>query len=479
MCGLTGMAGNVFGKDLQAFKELLIVNALRGSHSTGVAVVQRDWTITGVKGVGSPFSLGYSEEFHKAMRVANRVFIGHGRHATVGNIIDENAHPFEFENLVGAHNGTLSGRSNGKLTDRDQYGTDSEALYANISAFGVENVIPEMEGAWALVWFDRESHRLNFLRNKERPLSYCFSDNGQMLFWASEPEALKWILSRNGIKVHNSGFLTLKEDTWVSWDVPINGQRFGEPRVKKLEGFKWKYEPSGQGVGFFRTQKEEKVSPEAEAAALTARRAEVQRELDEVFGGTAPSFLGARPSGPASPITPQSKSPPGQNEPGSSGRNSSEKQPRKPAAKHVGKDEAHPEAASIKRAYEIGKASGKQGRSKSANPFSPVSDQGKAWLEGRLHGLEHVSGVGMANTPQFNKRVPLVGVEPRRIVGYQGELLTLEEWKKRTDGGCCQWCGDPQNFGDLLHWNSKNNFFCDPCVNQEQTQLEIFRAIGI
>mgnify|MGYP001616630135 CR=1 FL=1 len=39
MCGLVGVAGNLFKKDTDAFTQLLFVDTLRGDHSTGVQSV--------------------------------------------------------------------------------------------------------------------------------------------------------------------------------------------------------------------------------------------------------------------------------------------------------------------------------------------------------------------------------------------------------------------------------------------------------
>ena len=39
MCGLVGVLGNITHKEEKAFHELLIVDVLRGKHSTGVAMV--------------------------------------------------------------------------------------------------------------------------------------------------------------------------------------------------------------------------------------------------------------------------------------------------------------------------------------------------------------------------------------------------------------------------------------------------------
>jgi hypothetical protein len=80
---------------------------------------------------------------------------------------------------------------------------DSENLFYHIEQKGLEDAISQLGGgnnAWALVWWDKLNETLNFLRNKERTLYYCWEDNGDCLYWASESWMLIAALARHDVK---------------------------------------------------------------------------------------------------------------------------------------------------------------------------------------------------------------------------------------------------------------------------------------
>src|ERR1700761_5954399 len=132
MCGLVGAAGNITPVVKDTFTELLLIDVVRGQHSTGVASVKRNNnSITLHKApIPSPIFIGTQEYADWLALSANKVLLGHNRYATVGDKTVANSHPFQFPELVGAHNGTLDKWALNQLPGKDKYGTDSEALYA-------------------------------------------------------------------------------------------------------------------------------------------------------------------------------------------------------------------------------------------------------------------------------------------------------------------------------------------------------------
>lgn len=202
MCGLVGCAGNLNGKHDRILKQLLMVDSLRGEDSTGVAGVTKfNGDVLVAKQLGNPFELFNYKPFETVLSRANRALIGHNRYATSGGVSKATAHPFEFDTLVGVHNGTLNSKH--KLLDHTQFKVDSENLYHHIENNGLEDAISKLGGygnAWALVWWDKVAQTLNFLRNNERTLYYTLSDDAQTLFWASEAWMLTAVLARNDVK---------------------------------------------------------------------------------------------------------------------------------------------------------------------------------------------------------------------------------------------------------------------------------------
>lgn len=203
MCGIVGVVGLIDEKAKKAFKNMLLIDVLRGAHSTGLAATTR----YGVTGINKKAML--PSDFLELKRTnsllnnsLNCALIGHNRYATVGAVTNNTAHPFECGNVIGVHNGTLSTRS--KLIDKEQYAVDSENLYHHMDVKGLQSVFDAMSfgfnNAWSLVWVNQEEHTINFLRNEKRPMHYALSKDGKTLFYASEWWMLHGCLSRNDIE---------------------------------------------------------------------------------------------------------------------------------------------------------------------------------------------------------------------------------------------------------------------------------------
>lgn len=238
MCGLVGCAGMIGDKEEKAFVNLLQFDTVRGPHSTGVLVVNSHKHASVHKELGTPWELFDSLKFEKAMNGINNVLLGHNRYATKGAINVANAHPFLFDGVIGAHNGTLV--SQYTLDDYRDFDVDSENIYHHMNNNGVDDTIQKLNGAFALTWYDRKDGTVNFIRNSQRPLFYAFTEDRKTLFWASEEWMLSVALGRNGIK--HSGIINLAElhlyTLKVNFGGAHNAQPFDAVSVRKLEGYK-------------------------------------------------------------------------------------------------------------------------------------------------------------------------------------------------------------------------------------------------
>jgi hypothetical protein len=201
MCGHVGIAGDLAYKDEQTMKRLLIYDYFRGPDSTGFAGIGHDGNAKIAKIASNPVDLFDMQRFKDALKGPQcSVFIGHNRLATRGNVNNINAHPFQFDHIIGAHNGTLETRDKWALEDAlgEKFDVDSQALFAGIAKLGVENVIPMLHSgelstnssAYALVWYNQNEGTLNFLRNRHRPLWYGFEKGFKKMFWGSEWEII-------------------------------------------------------------------------------------------------------------------------------------------------------------------------------------------------------------------------------------------------------------------------------------------------
>lgn len=198
MCGLVGTAGKLTAETDKLLRKLLIIDSIRGEHSTGIAAVDPQGVTRIAKSVGNPWNLFDTKAYDQAVQKFNRVVIGHNRYATQGDVNKKNAHPFDFDTLVGVHNGTLNNKHN--LLDSRDFQVDSENLYHHMEQKGLDNLLDTMRGAWSLVWWDKVNETLNFLRNDQRPMWFLWSTDGEILLWASELPMLELIMDHSIIK---------------------------------------------------------------------------------------------------------------------------------------------------------------------------------------------------------------------------------------------------------------------------------------
>jgi hypothetical protein len=237
MCGIVGMAGDIVAADRQVFRDMLDVCQIRGRDSTGVININRTKSYGFIKNVGPPAYLfdrkGYDQIVETGFHSA---FIGHCRHKTSGAVNVQNAHPFDFEEegIIGVHNGTLRGYH--QLDGYTYAKVDSEVLYEHLAKNGPEETFNKIEGAWACVWWDDTAETLNFIRNDERPMYFCWSEDKRKMFWASETwmfgAAERKIPMWKGPKGDYKGkYIELPVDTLWSFSIDPSAKK-GEATVR-------------------------------------------------------------------------------------------------------------------------------------------------------------------------------------------------------------------------------------------------------
>lgn len=255
MCGLIGIAGKLQYKDEATMKRLFLLDFFRGPDSTGLAAIRGNGDCRLVKLPSHPLDLFDSSKFKEALNgMQSTVFIGHNRAATRGVVSHGNAHPYQFDHIIGAHNGTLTTESHKELEKLavEKFPVDSQALFAAISRVGIEETMKAMEtgssmstGAWSLVWYDQKQSTLNFLRNKWRPMWYAFNEEFDRIFWASEWPMIDGAIRLSGqdykLFMNDKGhrFWQTEEDVLYTFDVDklkAGGKERPKPLAKELKG---------------------------------------------------------------------------------------------------------------------------------------------------------------------------------------------------------------------------------------------------
>ncbi len=244
MCGLFGFLGeqNKY-QPLRGFLEnAIICGAVRGMDSTGIAGIQqtdkKEPSIFLYKRALSGPDFLQLTKTDKLLWFAELfdVCIGHNRAGTIGDITDDNAHPYHLGHIIGAHNGTLQGA--GKLEDyslKDR--TDSWNIFNNMANLDELTTLKALNGAYVLTWVNLKEWTFNIARNDMRPLACVWETKKEQLYWASEAGMLRWLTLRNEIETEEKMWEP-SENTWYKF--PINNPK----KYEKIPYEKWSYQSS-------------------------------------------------------------------------------------------------------------------------------------------------------------------------------------------------------------------------------------------
>jgi predicted glutamine amidotransferase len=211
MCGLVGVISKYPAvnrlKKIDLFEQMLYVDALRGYHSTGIAVVNnKKDLVTYKRALAAPDFLCTKTFVRIARSMDAQVMMGHNRAATHGSVIDANAHPFRHGDITLMHNGTVNNHKS--LPEGRQFEVDSDYISYSINEYGVDDTISQLQGAFALVWYNSADGTVNVVKNNKRDLGFALAEDGKTFIYASEADMIPWIANRNEV--------VLDDDTWYN-----------------------------------------------------------------------------------------------------------------------------------------------------------------------------------------------------------------------------------------------------------------------
>lgn len=204
MCGIVGFIApdaKDFQKRKDYFTQALYADALRGQHSTGIFSVKSNSDVSMHKKAMSGYDFLDLRAVEKIINSDGRFMIGHNRFATIGSQTNKNAHPFYRGDVIGVHNGTLNYSWRSFLPAANSFDVDSEALFNAFAVEDYKDILSEVEGAFALSWYDQRDKTLKITRNEERPLFIASLKDKDYFFIASEAGMLNWLANRTGHEI--------------------------------------------------------------------------------------------------------------------------------------------------------------------------------------------------------------------------------------------------------------------------------------
>lgn len=256
-------------------QQLIYVDSLRGHHSTGLFWLKNNGDFDHFKKAldGPDFlQLGVVDKV-MSDGITNMVMMAHNRYATRGGISSQTAHPFQCGNITLCHNGTLDTQFG--LPDHAKFSVDSENIAHAFAVKGAEEIIPKLEGAFALTWWDEGEKTFNMVRNEDRPLCIATHKKRNVSYYASERKMLDAILDRNSIT--DVTFLDLPAGSWVS--IVMDGTKMSKPVIKKLDTYVKPPYTSYYGTGQTYHQ-----SYKSQTTTVTPTSGDLLRKWDLVVG---------------------------------------------------------------------------------------------------------------------------------------------------------------------------------------------------
>ena len=278
MCGIVGFVNVDAHVDLSRkkwFYQALLVDQLRGTDSTGIAILNKLGWVADEKPEVQVFKKAMSSgDFLQLSTTKDlikdvddcKVALGHNRSATTGSGSNPDyAHPFTCGDVTLVHNGTLisnNGLDNKHIVDSHNI---AEKL-GSVTSDKYIDIIQDLHGAFALVWINSAENKVYFTRNSERTLWLGKGSGGKTLYFASEDWMIWKLTERIDSKMldiakedlydvelmpteqlfsvdYNKDSIQMESAPWKEFEYPIQKKGFGMGYGGGTNGYGGGYSP--------------------------------------------------------------------------------------------------------------------------------------------------------------------------------------------------------------------------------------------
>lgn len=200
MCGIFGYSVSS-NKQLSYTKRVALTSILqtlndgRGGDSWGYYALDKSGEIKLNHGIGEIIRVPSRE------LAIHRVIMAHTRKATTGGVSEENCHPFDIKNIIGAHNGMISNHAELNKKYERKFAVDSMHIFGHIA----DNLpINELEGYGAIEYIDKKApDRVHLAKLRHGQLSIVGIGKGPEdvhgIVWSSDESHLEKALSCAGV----------------------------------------------------------------------------------------------------------------------------------------------------------------------------------------------------------------------------------------------------------------------------------------
>lgn len=262
MCGIFGtiLHSGRQKQDMGILRALTLANRERGKESLGFF----DSCFDIYKSANDPLDVLQTEECTEWLEASRRqswFTVGHTRYSTRGKVCDANAHPFEYGDVIGSHNGIIDAPF--------EFDVDSEYCIhlMNETNSDYQNAFADEWGYWTLAWYDRRDEYL-YLTVHDNTCGLV--DHNGAWYFSSDPEHLATVVGCKVIAEFADGdtvrFNKKGEIKWLpkfksthNWSYKHDSRTSGSTSGYDYSGGSYSYNSGTGTVGNERTAKSSKV----------------------------------------------------------------------------------------------------------------------------------------------------------------------------------------------------------------------------